>query len=280
MSAPAAAYRAMVEARQEQAARLLAPPGEDRWASRAAFFRLDPRREPDANLSAVLELLEPGDAVLDVGGGAGRVSLPAALRSREVVNVDPSPAMCQQFRESAAEAGIANARAVEAGWMDAHDEAGDVILCANVTYFVRDIAPFVAKLDAAARRLVVISAWSTPPPDRIGGLFEAVFGEPLAPTPGPRKLMSVLWELGIPPDMRVLPDAFGMRQQPPAMREEAVAFALRELAPRDPDFARARIESQFDALFAFDGAAYRPTWYPDAREVLITWAPRQRFPLG
>jgi SAM-dependent methyltransferase len=40
--------------------------------------------------------------VVDVGGGAGRYSLPLASRCREVVNVDPSAAMGAAFAANAA----------------------------------------------------------------------------------------------------------------------------------------------------------------------------------
>ena len=89
-----------------------------------------------------------------MGGGAGRVALPLALRCREVITVDASPGMGAEFTAAASEAGISNARFVHTNWLEAESFQGDVALTANVTYFVREIVPFIEKLARAARRPV------------------------------------------------------------------------------------------------------------------------------
>lgn len=271
------AYAARVDAVNEQRRRFGRDrPREDRWAERAADFRHDPRRTPDPNLQAVLDLVRPDDVVVDVGGGAGRNGLPIALRCREVINVDPSPAMVRHFLEAAAEAGITNVRVIESDWLGASEVEGDVVLAANVTYFVREIVPFVEKLERAARRLVVIDVWSVPPPARAAHLFAVVNGEPQVIAPGFRELLPVLWEMGILPDVRVLPAPFRGPRDEPKTRDEAIAFALSQVATRDPERARRRIEAEFDQLFERSAGGYRPLWRPDAREILISWQPRRR----
>src|SRR5215468_1474579 len=74
---------------------------------------------------------------------AGRVALPLALRCREALVVDASPGMGAEFTAAVAEAGIPNARFVHATWLEAVDLQGDVALTASVTYFVREIVPFI-----------------------------------------------------------------------------------------------------------------------------------------
>ena len=78
----------------------------------AQRFRYDPHRSLDANLQVVASYVQPDDVLIDVGGGAGRVSLPLALRCRQVINVDSSPGMLAEFEVCAAEAGITNAYSV------------------------------------------------------------------------------------------------------------------------------------------------------------------------
>jgi hypothetical protein len=269
----AESYAALVDASNAQSARF-APERPDRWAARAAYFRLDPRRELDANTTAVAAFIEPGDVLVDVGGGAGRISLPIALHCREVINVEPSAGMREQFDASAVEAGITNARCVAADWPAAGLAiAGDVALVANVTYFVRDIVPFIEALNRAARRLVIVSVWSVPPPNHAASLFELLYGERQLRVPTHRELLPVLWDLGILPDVRVLPDPFrGVRQRPPT-REAAVAFALQAANAEQLSGATAKVEAHFDELFANSAEGFTPRWTPDVREMLITWRP-------
>lgn len=269
----AAQYAARIAAVDAQSARLLgdAPTG-DRWGgAMASRFRMDPHREPDANLAAIAAYVMPDDVFIDVGGGAGRVSLPLALRCREVVNVDPSPGMCAEFESCANEAGIANARVRQAGW-PTEGIRGDVALAANVTYFVRDIVPFVRGLEAAARRRVMITVWSVPPPSQDAALFRLVWGEEQERAPGHQDLLPVLWDLGILPDVRVLPNPF--RDAPlPSSRDEAIEWALTRIREGHRERVRATVEANFDTLFAPAGGRLRPLWRLDVREMIITWEP-------
>src|SRR5216683_1267011 len=200
-------YAARIDAVRVQRARLHgAPPPDDPWAGPVARrFRADPHRPLDAHLAVLASYTRPEDVFLDVGGGAGRVALPLALRCREVTTVDASPGMGVEFTAAAAEAGIPNARFVHANWLEAEGFQGDVAFTANVTYFVRDIVRFIEKLATAARRRVMITVWSVANPNQSAQLFHLVYGEEQVAAPGHRELLPVLWELGILPDVHVLP---------------------------------------------------------------------------
>src|SRR5271163_3016833 len=100
-------YGARVDAVLAQRARLRGaqPPG-DLFAGLPGdhpLIKADPRRPLEPNLEIIASYLEPDDIIVDVGGGAGRISLPLALRCREVVNVEPSAAMAAGFRANAAQ---------------------------------------------------------------------------------------------------------------------------------------------------------------------------------
>jgi 2-polyprenyl-3-methyl-5-hydroxy-6-metoxy-1,4-benzoquinol methylase len=188
-------YAASVDVVNAQHARLHGQQlPDDPWGGETAQrYRYDPHRSLDANLEVIASYLQREDVLIDVGGGAGRLSLPLALRCREVVNVDASAGMLAAFEALATGAGIQNARAVKSDWLAAEGIQGDVTLVSSVTYFVRDIVPFVRKLEAASRRRVIILVWSEPPPNLRSRLFRLVYGEELAPLPGHRALLPVLW---------------------------------------------------------------------------------------
>ncbi len=274
MPSAAELYADMLDSVEEQQLRLFGPRPADIWTGQTATqFRFDPHRELGPNLAALASYVMPDDVVVDVGGGAGRVSLPLALRCREVFTVEPSAGMAAEYEASKQEAGIANARLVPANLLDAEGVEGDVAVTCDVTYFVRDIRPFVEKLRSVARRRVMILVWSEPPPNRGADLFRRVYGEPLALMPGHRELLPALWDMGILPDVWALPEPTWWETWHYATREEALESALFGRWARESgrDRARAVFEEQFDELFAQDGEGYRVIWRKPMRELLITW---------
>jgi hypothetical protein len=152
-----------------------------------------------------------------------------------------------------------------------------------VTYFVREIVPFIEKLASAARRRVMITVWSVANPNQSAALFHLVYAEEQEAVPGYRELLPVLWELDILPDVHVLP---GVPQVPggnmgarlPQTPEDAVQLALQGQWLGHQDHARARrlIEERFSELFASSPEGFRPLWRQEAREMLITWETHQR----
>ena len=267
-------YIAMVDAANAQRSRIHgeAAPGErfDNLAS-ARRFRSDPHRALDAGMEIIAGFIQPTDVLLDVGGGAGRLGLPLALRCRELINVDPSRHMLDEFQECASEAGINNARSIEGDWLEVAAVTADVALSAHVIYFVRDIVAFIQKLIASARRRVIIYINSFANPNRSDRLFHLVYGEEQATLPANRELMEVFWEMGIIPDVRVLPIAAG--GQNPTTRGAAIEQALGGtwLAAGDRDKAAGVLESHFDQLFSHENDGYKALWQPQGRELLITW---------
>ena len=106
MPSAAEDYAALLDAVDEQQLRLFGPRSADIWTGQsAAQFRFDPHRDLDRNLAALASYVGPDDVVVDIGGGAGRVSLPLALRCREVVTVEPSAGMAAEYEGSRQEAG-------------------------------------------------------------------------------------------------------------------------------------------------------------------------------
>jgi hypothetical protein len=223
---------------------------------------------------------EAEDVIVDVGGGAGRISLPLALRCKEVINIDPSPSMGVGFAANAAQAGISNVRFVASGWPASDPPVGTVALVNHVTYLTQDIVPFISQLEEAGPRRVIITVTSPPPPSRHHKLFRLLYGESEEVVPGHVEVVNVLWQMGILPDVHVLSGAVPIPSSP--TREAAIDGAISSfggeqwaLWPLGPDL-ETRLRRVFEThrdLFKSENGQFVPAWYDAAREVLITWRP-------
>jgi hypothetical protein len=247
------------------------------------LLKADPRRPLDANLKALADLIEPSDAIIDVGGGAGRMSLPLALRCRSVTNVDPSANMGAAFLANAKTAGISNVSLVQGDWLTAEALQGTVALVNHVTYLTRDIVPFIGKLERAGSRRVILTVNAPPPPSWNRVLFQLVYGEAEEVAPGHAEVMNVLWEMGRLPDLTMLHPQNVRYIVPLPTRAAALAYAVQRLAneqwahwPVAAAFdarARAKVEQHFDELYTQGAEGFIPRWIAMGREVLITWQP-------
>ena len=95
--------------------------------------------------------------------------------------------------------------------------------------------------------------------------------------PAHRELLAVIWEMGILPDVKVLPLP-SMVDPPPETKEAAIEQALEAswIVSGDRERAAMVLESHFEELFATDDGAIRPLWRPHSQEILITWETEQR----
>ena len=280
-------YAARVDAVLAQRSRLSgSPPDGDQFDGIPLDHPListDPHRPMDDNLQAICAYVEPDDVVIDVGGGGGRVSLPVAMKCREVVNVEPSPVMCRGFEANAQHAGISNVQAIIGQWPPANPAVGTFALVNHVVYLTPDIVPFVRALEKAGPRRVLMTVAEPPPPAWHRVLYELVYGEPEEVVPGLVELVNVLWELDILPDVHVL----GPLREPPKVSAPDREQVMRQASEKFRDQwafwpLGAQVESRlaeildknFDELFRESEEGIEASWICLGPEVLITWQPQ------
>ncbi|MDI6720191.1 MAG: methyltransferase domain-containing protein [Methanomicrobiales archaeon] len=152
------------------------------WDRRAAAYQRVTRDEKRATEQELFLLdIRPGDTVLDMGAGTGRLAVPVARTAAHVTALDPSGGMLAILKERMAEAGRSNYSCVRMRWEDAvigrDIEPHDVVIAAFSLGFY-DLGAALQKLDAAARRAVYLfwhaGEWRG---GREMELYSAVFGE-------------------------------------------------------------------------------------------------------
>ncbi len=181
------------------------------WDKRAAAYHRVTRDEKKATERelAVLDI-RPGDTVLDMGAGTGRLAVPIAHTAAHVTALDPSGGMLAVLEERMAAEGRENFSCVRMRWEDTvvgrDIEPHDVVVAAFSLGFY-DLAAALEKLDAAALRAVYLfwhaGEWRSS--DEMM-LYRAVFGEEAAMRKGyPDYIypVNILHDAGIYPNVRI-----------------------------------------------------------------------------
>jgi 2-polyprenyl-3-methyl-5-hydroxy-6-metoxy-1,4-benzoquinol methylase len=191
------AWAERVRANREQVDRFREASPADFYAPVAGMFRADPRRRDDPALEALRSIVRASDTVVDIGAGGGRLALPLALETRQVIAIDPSEGMLNVLREGMAEHGIANIEVINGRWPGVLDGIqADVALISHIGYDVEDIGPFLDAMESAARRSCVAVLLEQPPPTEADRLWPEVHGEERAALPSLPEFLALLLARG------------------------------------------------------------------------------------
>jgi 2-polyprenyl-3-methyl-5-hydroxy-6-metoxy-1,4-benzoquinol methylase len=244
------------------------PLEEDAWEGLAGRFRADPLRKDDPLVERIAAELGPDKTLLDVGGGAGRLALPLAFRCRRVTVMDGSEAMIKALRAGADEAGIDNVLPFFGTWMEDVAPPADVVLCAHVVYTEPEIEGFIDKLDAHARKTVLMPTFEHGPQAQLTPLWQLVYGEERVGLPGLDPLVAVLEEMGLNPSVEpaevLSPRAF---QSPGA----AVEHVRPRMFVRPGGERDRKLRAAVDELLVEEGARYRFAGAEPQNVSLVSW---------
>ncbi len=164
----------MMREERGQAERLRTDHGgeKDIWKSNATRFAV-PASEPPV-VGVLAGLVDASARVIDVGAGAGRITIPLAMRVREVVAVEPSAAMREVFTREIDHHGVTNIQMIPETWENAVVEPAELVFAAHVTYGIPAIEPFLRKLDAAATQVAALVSFTDPPQNVIAPFWRHV----------------------------------------------------------------------------------------------------------
>lgn len=205
-----AIWGAMYDAERQQAERAIAPGFEraaDHWAPHAQRFAAVARRvpQPDSFMRFLLPHLRPDDTLLDIGAGTGRYVPLLARGAARVLAVEPSASMRERIAQRVEEERLANVDLIGAAWPLPEAPVCDLAIAAHVLYGVREIGPFLLQMRAAARRACFLLLGVRQPSFYISPFWERLYGQPRLPLPAALECLNVLFQLGIPANLTLIP---------------------------------------------------------------------------
>ena len=181
---------------------------ESPWGHEPRRFAVDEALDRDTTSARWARDVLPmvGGTVVDVGCGGGRSSLTLVPPASELIGVDRSGAMLDEFVQAAAMAGVAR-RTVHGSWPEVAGSTpvGDVVVCHHVLYDVPDVIPFVVALTEHAQLAVVVEIPTRHPMSALAPAFRHFWDLERPDGPTHHDLVAVLDELGLQPEFTTSP---------------------------------------------------------------------------
>jgi SAM-dependent methyltransferase len=193
--------------------------------------------------------ITPDSRVLDIGAGPGTLAIPLAPLVREVMAVEPGAGMVAILKAYAERDRIRNITCVQKLWEDV-DLSQDLkapydVVIASLSLTMFDIREALKKMDAAASGSVHLF-WFVDMPfwERMyTDLWEPLHGTPYFSGPKTDCLFGVLYQMGIYPDVTMLPLSKEYRFE---SRDEMLAFFRKRFGAKTPE--QERVVDEYIAL--------------------------------
>jgi len=268
-------WQAIIDARANQMDAAYAQLGRtsaDFWDRRARGFHRATRDtiESDPLFLMLRDAVTPQTSVLDVGAGTGRFCLALAPQAKHIVAVEPNAAMLDYLRQDANARRLTNISFVQTTWQDAPTNLhADIVISSHVLYPIRDVVPFLEKLQAAARRTCFIYMRGTQLDALSAHLWQRFHGDERQLQPSYIHLLDVLFEMGIYTDVRVF-------TLPPTLRypslDEAVEESLEQLILPNDEQTRGELRPLLEQWLIERGGMLVPP-VEKVVSAIIYWTP-------
>ena len=198
----------------------------DFWERRASGFHRSTKDTitSDPFYLRLCDIVTPQTSVLDVGAGTGRFSLALAPQAEHITAVEPSAAMMDFLRRDAADKGLSNISYVQITWQEAPDNLqADIVICSHVLYPIRDIEPFLSKLQKATRQDCYIYSRATHIDALTADLWQHFHHDERRIPPSYIHVLDVLYEMGIFANVEIV-------TLPPSLRYPSLNVAVTEMS--------------------------------------------------
>jgi SAM-dependent methyltransferase len=239
-------WQAMIDARARQMDAAYARLGRssaDFWDRRAKGFHRSTKDSVtnDPFYLRLRQQVTPETTILDVGAGTGRFTLALAPLAKQIVAIEPNETMLEYLRQDAEKRNLHNIVLRQETWQDtSQDLTGDLVICSHVLYPIRDIVPFLTKLNAAAQQHCYIYMRATPMDALTAPIWKHFHGDERCLPPGYIHALDILYEMGIYANVEVVRLPVSMRF--PSL-DVAVEESLEQLILPDNEQTRRELRS-------------------------------------
>jgi len=247
-------------ARQMDAAyALLGRTSADFWERRARGFHRSTKDSVsrDPFYLRLCEKVSSHMSILDVGAGTGRFSLALAPQVDHIIAVEPSAAMMDFLRQDAADKNLRNISYVQTTWQEAPDNLqADIVICSHVVYPIRDIEPFLLKLQEAAHKVCYIYARASHIDALTADFWRHFHHDERCMPPSYIHVLDVLFEMGTFANVEIV-------SLPPSLRYPSLDVAVTEMTEQlilpDDEITRVELRALLEEwLVEIDGVLVPP----------------------
>jgi FkbM family methyltransferase len=197
----------------------------DFWERRARGFHRSTKDtiSHDPLYLRLCEIVGSQTSILDVGAGTGRFSLALAPRVNHIIAVEPSEAMLDFLRQDAADKDLRNISFLQTTWQEAPDNLqADIILCSHVVYPIKDIEPFLSKLQKASLQTCYLYVRATHIDALTADLWRYFHYDERCMPPSYIHVLDVLYEMGIFANVEIV-------SLPSSLRYPSIDVAVTEM---------------------------------------------------